>query len=301
MEADEGDAGDDASAAERPSTRDGFLQRLERQPGLTALVALASFAALFVGVLAAVPDWRDMLTGGEKSAAVQPLRPGPSSTYSADTSTVSALDLVVRDPVPLPDPASPDAAPGPDATLGPPTVEITVHNRGARRTVITRVAVTVEDTAVISQCASQGNTVAVSASYDVVLPPRPSVGDVFRVPVSQQQEADEADRFALRFGTSERATRTAVHLYRLRFDLEADGSKTRIPAGTAVVTVPDSISDGDGYFWNDDHESGRLDLSRVATEETVACLKGNSTTLKRILGTDAELSPDLAEAKPHLR
>jgi hypothetical protein len=43
-----------------------------------------------------------------------------------------------------------------DAPFTPPAVEITVHNRGTRRSVITRVAVTVEDAAVIDRCAAQG-------------------------------------------------------------------------------------------------------------------------------------------------
>jgi hypothetical protein len=89
---------DEATVAGRPSSLDGFLKRLEQRPGLSALVALATFAALFVGVLAAVPDWRDMLSGEEPPPAAQALLPEPSSTYPTDTSAVSALDLVVRDP-----------------------------------------------------------------------------------------------------------------------------------------------------------------------------------------------------------
>jgi hypothetical protein len=259
-------------------------------------VALASFAALFVGVLAAVPDWRDMLSGEEPPPAAQALRPGPSSTYPIDTSAVSALDLVVRDPGSTGDPDDVDAP------LTPPAVEITVHNRGTSRSVITRVAVTVEDAAVVSRCAAQGESVPVSATYDVVLPPHPAPGDVFRVPVSQQQAADEADRFALRFGTSERATPTAVHLYRLRFDLEADGSKTRIPAGTAVVTLPLSFREGDGYFWSEIYDSGEVEIgSAPGMDEVLTCMRTNSKAIQGVLGSDAELSPDLAKAKPTLR
>jgi len=260
-------------------------------------VALATFTALFVAVLAAVPDWRDMLSGEEPPpAAAQALRPEPSSTYPTDTSAVSALDLVVHDPRNTGDPDDFDAP------LTPPAVEITVHNRGTSRSVITRVAVTVEDAAVIPRCDAQGGSVPVSATYDVVLPPRPAPGDVFRVPVSQQQAADEADRFALRFGTSERATPTAVHLYRLRFDLEADGSKTRIPAGTAVLTLPLSLREGDGYFWSEIYDSGQVEIdSAPGVDEILTCMRTNSKTIQRVLGAGAELSPALAKAKPTLR
>ncbi|WP_199516899.1 hypothetical protein [Nucisporomicrobium flavum] len=287
--------GPDEDARPAPP-RSGFLHRLENRPGLSALVALASFAALGVGVLAAVPDWRDMLSSGDPPPAVQALRPEAPSSYPVETAAVRALDLVVRDPLHTGEPDDPDAP------LTPPAVEITVHNSGTRRSVITRVGITVEDTAVISQCGAQGNSVPVSATYDVVLPPAPAAGDVFRVPVSQQQAADEADRFALLLGTSERATPTAVHLYRLRFDLEADGSRTRIPAGTAVVTLPLSLREGDGYFWSEIYDSGEATVpDSPGVEETVACLRDNSRTIKRVLGSGAELSPKLAKAAPTLR
>jgi hypothetical protein len=109
---------------------------------------------------------------------------------------------------------------------------------------------------------------------------------VFRVPVSQQQAADEADRFALRFGASERATPTAVHLYRLRFDLEADGSGTRIPAGTAVVTLPLSLREGDGYFWSEIYDSGKVQIDPApGTDRILTCMRTkqqNHTTGPRL-------------------
>jgi hypothetical protein len=165
--------------------------------------------------------------------------------------------------------------------------------------VITRVAVTVEDAAVITRCAVQGESVPVSATYDVVLPPRPTPGDVFRVPVSQQQAADEADRFALRFGTSERATPTAVHLYRLRFDLEADGSKTRIPAGTAVVTLPLSLREGDGYFWSEIYDSGQVEIdSEPGMDEILTCMRTNSKTIQRSSAPAPSSHPHLLRPSP---
>ncbi|MEU7903337.1 hypothetical protein [Actinoplanes sp. NPDC049118] len=132
-----------------------------------------------------------------------------------------AIDLVVRDPQLTGDPGDVEA----EST--PPAVEITVHNRGSRRSVITRIAATVEDSAVIERCDAQGGAVPVSATYDFTLPPRPANGSVLQVPVSQQQGPDEADRVALRLGTDKRESRTSVHLYRLRFELVADGQEVR--------------------------------------------------------------------------
>lgn len=286
----------DVSAPENIAPREGFLGRLEQRRGLSALVALATFAALVVGVLAAVPEWRDMLAGDDHpagqaqagSALVAPSRSSPAG------SGLNAIDLVVRDPELRGDPNDTDAE------FTPPAVEITVHNRGAGRSVITRVVVTVEDSAVISQCDSQGETVPVSATYDVTLPLRPDTGTVLRVPVSQQQGSDEADRFALRLGTPEREKPTTIHLYRLRFELETDAAEKRLPAGTAVVAIPMSPKEGGGYFWSVIYDSGKVVL-RPGMDRGIPCMKENSAILKRLLSDDAELSLNLAAAKAVLR
>ncbi|WP_041841072.1 hypothetical protein [Actinoplanes friuliensis] len=289
---------EDEGVDEEVVPRDSFLRRLEQRHGLSALVALATFAALLVGVLAAVPDWRDMLTGDDTPAAPAPVRtisavPVPSASLGPG---LEAIDLVVRDPAPDGDPADVDT------TFSPPAVEITVHNRNARRTVVTRVVVTVEDSAVMKQCASQGGPVGVSATYDVTLPLRPATGTEVRVPVSQQQGSDEADRFALRLGTPARESPTMLHLYRLRFELEADGDTTRLPAGTAVVAVPMAPSDGDGYFWSEMYDSGEINVDDVPDRDRIlACMKDNSATLVRLLADGAELSPDFTAIKPVLR
>nr|BFE72256.1 hypothetical protein GCM10020092_055570 [Actinoplanes digitatis] len=189
-----------------------------------------------------------------------------------------------------------------EAPRTPPSVEITVHNRGTRRSVTTRIVATVEDSAVIKQCDAQGNTVPVSATYDLVLPPRPAGGTAFQVPVSQQQGPDEADRFAVRVGTSERDSPMSLHLYRLRFELVADGQQTKVPAGTAVVTVPETPSDSDAYFWSERYDSGQVDISDFSNAATAtACMKANSAVLDRLMSEDAELSTELAEAQAKLR
>jgi hypothetical protein len=290
---------EDAPPAEAEA-RDGFLKRLEQRHGLSAMVALATFAALFVGVLAAVPDWRDMLTGDDPAADVA--GPGtataapPVSTPSSNGPALSAIDLVARDPRRVGEPSDNDMH------FTPPAVEITVHNRGDRRSVITRAVVTVEDSAVIKQCDSQGEPLAVSATYNLTLPLQPAVGTVVRVPVSQQQRSDEADRFALEIGTPPRDVPTTVHVYRLRFELEADGSDTRLPVGVAVVAVPLAPSSAGAYFWGEMLDSGQISLdSWPGLEDAKACLKGNSATLQRLLADGAELSPKLAEAKADLR
>ncbi|MET8150177.1 hypothetical protein ACIBSW_24210 [Actinoplanes sp. NPDC049668] len=291
---------DEEAAPEKQAAEHvGFLERLERRPGLLGAVALATFAAILVGVLAAVPDWREMVAGDDPApaagAAISPASAIPSLIPS-DGPALSAIDLVVRDPQKT---GEPDDL---DAPITPPSVEITVHNRGTRRSVTTRIVATVEDSAVIKLCDAQGSTVPVSATYDLVLPPRPAAGTAFQVPVSQQQGPDEADRFALRVGTSKRESPRHLHLYRLRFELVADGQQTKVPAGTAVVTVPETLAEGDGYFWSEAYDSGRIDLSNYPGGANVtACMKANSAVLNRLLSKDAALSPELTEAKAKLR
>ncbi|WP_133877764.1 hypothetical protein [Paractinoplanes brasiliensis] len=282
-----------------PSPEQGFLQRLDQRPGLTALVALSTFAALAIGVLAAVPDWRDMLAGDEPAAAP------PATSAAAPTSSAAprptgprVIDLVVRDSELNGDPNDVNTG------LTRPAVEFTLLNRAAQRSVTTRVLVTVEESIVVEQCGSQGGALTVSGAYDVELPLRPAPGTVLKVPVSQQQAADEADRFALRFTTAPRQEPTTIHLYRLTFELLADGNATGLPAGTAVVSVPDAPSGADAYFMDEDREK-RLNNpdpdSYQYSDEEIACLKGNSTVLKEFLNKDAELSPDMAQAKAEIK
>ncbi|WP_139128606.1 hypothetical protein [Micromonospora humi] len=294
-------------APTEPARKVGFLQRLEQHPRLSVLVALATFAALFVGVLAAVPDWREMLSEAPDPTGAPPTAEGsadPSlsvgstepSASSPDTPGLAFIDLVVRDPERTGDENSQG-----EEEWTQPIVEFTVHNRGVRRSVITRVIMTVEESVVIEQCGSQGFPIAVSATYDVLLPLFPSRRSVLEAPVSQQQGADEADRFALRFSTPERKNDVTIHIYRLRFELVADGTKSRLPAGTAVVAVPHAPATGDGYFWSDEDDGKSYPFADFPNRlSLIDCMKRNSATLDRFLLEEAELSPKFAESKEHL-
>lgn len=293
-------APEEASGGAEPSPEPGFLQRLDQRPGLTALVALATFAALAIGVLAAVPDWRDMLAGDEPVAA-----PPPATSAAAAAASASAapgptgprvIDLVVRDPELTGDPNDVETG----ITL--PAVEFTLLNRAVQRSVTTRVMVTIEESVVVERCGAQGGELTVSGAYDVELPLRPVPGTVLKVPVSQQQAADEADRFALRFTTAPRQKPTTIHVYRLRFELLADGNATGLPAGTAVVSVPDVPTGAGGYILDERLEKLLNDPdSYPFSDEEIACVKGNSTVLKEFLSKDAELSPDMAHAKAEIK
>jgi hypothetical protein len=289
---------EDCSPTEIPHPG-GLLQRLEQRPGLSGMVALTTFAALGVGVLAAVPDWRDMVMNGDPPpadvhTAEVSVTPTPSS---ADTPDLRVLDLVLRDPL-----RSGGTVGGePEFTL--PSAEFTVHNPGTHRAVITRVIMKIEDSAVIEQCAAEGMPVAVSAEYDVLMPLRPADGAELQVPVSQHQASDEADRFTLRFGSPEPLSPTTVHLYRIRFELALGRDGARLDAGTAVVATPFTPVDGAGYFWSADHDSGRVVFGPDFTgrEEVIACMKSNSGAMTSLLSGAGGLSPALARSLSDLR
>jgi hypothetical protein len=288
-------SGEDRPEDPRTGTsRVGFLHRLEQQPGLTALVAIATFAALIVAVLAAVPDWREMLLGDDPSPAGKPIS-APSRTQDQSVSAGSAvdpIDLVVRDPIYN------------DQGVTPPTVEITVHNKGAQRSVITRAVVTVEDSTLIPPCSTEGGAVPLSATYDLTLPLDPAVGTALRVPVSQQQAPDEADRFALRVGIPNLGESKRLYGYRLRFELEADGSSGKLLVGTAVMVLPWSPDNSDaGYYWSDDYESGKTSLDWLGEDAASIsqCMKNNSALLKRLISAGTELSPELSHVNADIR
>ena len=300
-----GEGGDDETTVDlsqkRPPPRAGFLLRLEQRAGLSALVALATFAALLVGVLAAVPDWREMLSGNapsgsETPAVVGSMVPSPSSPA---TSGVRAIDLVVRDS----QRSGKYASQGEDEWTQP-SAEITVHNRGTRRSVINRVIMTVEDSLTIEQCEAEGGPIAVSATYDVLLPLKPHDGAVLQVPVSQQQGADEADRFAIRFGTPQPERRTTIHIYQVRFQLIADGGEAKLPVGTAIIAVPHAPLEGDGYFWSEAYERNSTPFGDYPEEDRhriITCMRRNSADLSRFLSGGSELSPELASSKADIR
>ncbi|MDY7084882.1 MAG: hypothetical protein SYR96_07220, partial [Actinomycetota bacterium] len=73
-------------------------------------------------------------------------------------------------------------------------------------------------------------------------------------------------------------------------------------AGTAFIAVPVAPSSADGYFWGEDLASGKNAIEPYpGLDDAVACLKGNSAALRDFLAADAELSPEMAEAKADIR
>ncbi|MEU7903338.1 hypothetical protein [Actinoplanes sp. NPDC049118] len=69
-----------------------------------------------------------------------------------------------------------------------------------------------------------------------------------------------------------------------------------------MVTIPSTPVEGDGYFWSEVYDSGRVDLSDFPNAASAtACMKKNSAVLKGLLSDDAELLPELARSKTVLR
>jgi hypothetical protein len=264
-----------------------------RQTGpVQATVAAAVIAAVASITAAAIP----LLRSGDGSKADKPSKGIESGALVRSPSAGPALksiDLVIRDPM------------WKGETLVPPAAEITVHNVGGRRSVATRLDVTVEDSAVINACHTEGGAVELSATYDLTLPLQPAAGTEFRVPISQQQAADEADRFALRLGVAQKDESKKMYVYRLTFALEADGNPERLPVGSAVVSLPWTPDNRDAaYYWSKQFEDGTNSLDWLGAAEaarTTQCMKSQSLVLGKLLAAGGELSPELAAVKSELR
>lgn len=220
---------------------------------------------------------------------------------SSKAGQIKTVDLVLRDPrwkggAELPGPA--------DARI-PLTAEVTVHNRGQRRTVISRLVITVVEAKVIEACATEGE-VPISETYSFALPVDAPPGAVFRVPVSQQQQPDEADRFAVQLGLAGSPITAASYIYRLRFELEVGSESKRVPVGTAVVALPESPdNDAAAYYWGRSYQDGvrslqGLEYSPAEAARVRACMERQASTLKQLLSAPAELSPALTRVQGDL-
>lgn len=204
------------------------------------------------------------------------------------------VDLVVHDPV---EGGSEDAP--------PVAFEITVHNIGQRRSAITRIDVIVESSWKVVPCHTEGGGPLVSGTYDLRIPVDVPVGTEFRVPVSQLENPDEVDRFALRVGPDGETELISPTLLRLRLALEADGASERIPVGSAVVGFPELPNNTHAaLYWSKSYSEGADNLHWLgdaeAESEIESCMKRNSVKLKSFL-EGAELSPLAVALQQDLR
>jgi type II secretory pathway pseudopilin PulG len=123
-----------------------------------------------------------------------------------------------------------------------PSVEITLHNTGSQRSIITRARFTIQHFVPISSCVVPTSKLDVSSTYDIELPTKSSVSQTIEVPVSQQLAEDEADKIAFRFGSPISPGHSdglqEASIYQLGVSLVHDNKKDPIDAGIVIISVP---------------------------------------------------------------
>ena len=169
-----------------------------------------------------------------------------------------------------------------------PTVEVTLQNTGARRAVLNGARFTVRGFGVLEECYLRfGAPLEVSATYDVVLPLRPRIGQSVVVPVSQQLAADEADRIAFRVGNPELGPATKIgYVYLLEVSLLHGPNRAQIRLGRAVVSLPGTPSSA---------------VVGPGEGADAACVADNRALLSRLTGGDVAVSSQLAALHNELR
>jgi len=179
-----------------------------------------------------------------------------------------------------------------------PRVQVSLHNTGVQRSVVTRAEFTVLRAAHFPLCEKQGNLI-LSNSYAVVLPTNPSSGMTVEVPLHQQLGPDEADRIEFRFQlpndvrTKGDAT---VYLYQLKVELLHDAQPGPLSVGQVLLAVPSAPDKT--YLWTKDKAADLDYRASIAwlgpnTDEVISCLKTNTTDLKPILAVPGERSSNL--------
>jgi hypothetical protein len=179
-----------------------------------------------------------------------------------------------------------------------PHLEVILHNIGGTRAVVDGASVVVKAVSPVQRCASQDD-LPLSDVYGAILPhhasPRPIV-----VPLHDQVGPDGVDRFEILLSTPLSKPNPATYfLFRVELKLLNDSPEASLPAGTALVSLPEVPDQGE-YFWN--HQTIGL-LKGFETEGLTArglwagampCWQGNTKILRQALNPPAVRSPEVA-------
>jgi hypothetical protein len=245
-----------------------------------------------------------------------------SSRRRIATGTGVALLVVACTVLVFSPPTSVPAAPKPRSSLalsqfdvtggtsGPAMLDVTVHNLGRRRAVLTGVRMTMRDFLYLPDCYTAG-TVEPSRPYPVTLPDNPPSGAVMTIPLHEEVGADQVDRFTVGLHGPVRTAKGprgsypvgGTFLYRFGAALTADVQEN-LPLGTAIVATPLDPHPS-GQVWNPDdpqrvaewkqHIAGSspIDLNTPDMQASMRCLDSNSRALKTLLARPGRRSDTL--------
>jgi hypothetical protein len=185
---------------------------------------------------------------------------------------------------------------------GGPQLDVGVHNVGDRRAVLTRARLTVERVDSVPVCVSAGG-LNVTGTYNAILPPHPGAVDV---PLHQQVGRDEADRFTIKIGATQKSLssedgRPRKLLYRLGLSLVDDSGGPAAIAGTAIVSVP-LVPEQTEDFWSTGLQSKtrpQLDalLPGFPLASFVPCWRKNNARLRAALSAPGARAPELDQLR----
>lgn len=126
---------------------------------------------------------------------------------------------------------------GGEYELVPPSIRVTLRNIGDQVSVVTSAQLEILDYAYLPQCQPGAGPIAVSQSYDAVLPVNPRPNEKIEVNVAQQTLPNETDQFAFALQLSNPDAPHGQHMYQLKVALIRDGAE-KMDAGVAVVGAP---------------------------------------------------------------
>lgn len=179
--------------------------------------------------------------------------------------------------------------------------EVTLHNTGDQRSIITQVILTVRRFEDLPFCNSQG-AVPLTGNYGVVIPINPAPGEVIRVPISQQAGPDQADRFEVRLQISRNAETEDAFLYQFDIAFLHDTDAQALEAGKIVL-----LSAGNALFWTKSYAAeGSAAFSWLGSlaSKVINCMKSNTTRVRESLswqGQHSQLLYQLAQTLPGSR
>ncbi len=187
-------------------------------------------------------------------------------------------------------------------TDGNSRLELTLHNTGDRRVVLSEALVKIGRVYPVGHCLPQGD-LPLSNTYGLPLPVDAPPGSVMRTPLHQQLGADEADRFGILLGLAGAGGKPLRHNYIFELDLSLvnDGPQSPAPIGRALVSLPEAPTPGEDYWtsgmpkllaWEFDLEDPS---SRRSLERRMRCWTVNAQMLNSALAAPGVRSERLDE------
>ena len=137
------------------------------------------------------------------------------------------------------------------------------------------------------------------------MPTSPKPGQAVNVALSQEVQADGADRFDLQLRTPlpKRGGISEVYLYRIHVYLTYNVATKPLDLGEVLADLPVAPDAGE-YYWTKDYAAHPQDILGAVYGPDVPrykkCAIGNSRTLHSILTLPSKRPAELAEILPQL-